>query len=262
MANTFVQCHLNCGVETNEVLVISFSYKRELHILILQYSLCRWYIGLRVKGVVSHTTRRNCVKKIWGSRCSQPARGKKKEQSAQQVGTVEPHNSYSSPRLLLFLHPRHISRREASAHRQRDCWPITSSSCGSELRFIFSTHVPKSVIQRFIMVDFLAAAKIVLVMVHNNMNHPNFVWWRNHECHRTSDRDPGIVTRFIRLASANGISAYYALHVSPYIFIGGRLMFKSNIKINTYTGLLRREPVYFLYRTSVPQATSSFGFMV
>jgi glutamate/tyrosine decarboxylase-like PLP-dependent enzyme len=73
--------------------------------------------------------------------------------------------------LLLFLHPRHISSQEASAHRQRD-WLITSSSCGSELRFIFSTHVPKSIIRRFITVDFLAAAKIVLAVVHNNMNHP------------------------------------------------------------------------------------------
>ena len=65
MANTFVQCHINSGVKTNKVLVSTFSYKRELHILILQYPLCREYIGLNVEGFVSHTTR-NCTKFFLG----------------------------------------------------------------------------------------------------------------------------------------------------------------------------------------------------
>ena len=68
MANTFVQCHINSGVKTNKVLVSTFSYKRELRILILQYSLCRGYIGLNVEGFVSHTTR-NCANFFGGSWC-------------------------------------------------------------------------------------------------------------------------------------------------------------------------------------------------
>jgi hypothetical protein len=52
-------------VKTNKVLVSTFSYKRELRILILQYSLCRGYIGLNVEGFVSHTTRK-CAKIFWG----------------------------------------------------------------------------------------------------------------------------------------------------------------------------------------------------
>ena len=52
-------------MKTNKVLVSTFTYKRELRILILQYSLCRGYIGLNVEGFVSHTTR-NCANFFWG----------------------------------------------------------------------------------------------------------------------------------------------------------------------------------------------------